>query len=464
MRKRPNILLIMLDQLRYDCLGYAGAFPVRTPNIDRLAAGGAWMERAYTSNPVCCPARQAMMTGRRPESYGALWNFHITLDVKSMGPDMPTFSKALADAGYETALMSRWDASQGHGPKEFGYGTHYSERDYIDWRKGRHPDGAGMSGWGVDPVPLEDSPTHRTAAMAVEWMRDRAKDPETPWHMNFNISEPHLPCRANARFMDMYDPASIPRWGSFDDSMEGKPYAQRQAVHSRELSAKADWAKASELVRCYYATISQIDDAVGMLMGFLDEAGLWGDTLVALTADHGDMCGSHRLFDKHMVMYEDVLRVPAIVRWDGVIPPGQRRAEHSVNTLDVPATFMEAAGLGVPEGWHGRSLLPLLTGSSDAGGWPDFAVSAYNGQQYGLYCQRAIVSGDHKYVWNPTDLDELYDLRADPWELDNRIHDAGLTDVLASLRLRLHDELRRCGDGLVKGPWLDSHLLHGKKL
>jgi len=259
----------------------------------------------------------------------------------------------------------------------------------------------------------------------------------------------------------MYDPAAIPPWPSFAETFEGKPYIQKQQLHSWGIEhfAWEDWAP---IVARYYGSVSEMDEAVGRVLAELDALGEAERTIVIFTADHGDMCGAHRMMDKHCIMYDDVLHVPLVVRWPGVVPAGAECGRFVYGFLDLAPTLSEIASLGGPEGgFHGRSLLPLL-GGEEPGDWREAVVATYNGQQFGLYCQRMIRTGRWKYVWNPTDVDELYDLAEDPAELRNRIADPDLAETLAGLRRRLHDELAGF-DGLLNG-WTRRQLLDGKKL
>jgi arylsulfatase A-like enzyme len=169
------------------------------------------------------------------------------------------------------------------------------------------------------------------------------------------------------------------------------------------------------------------------------------------------------MMDKHYVMYDDVVKVPLVVRWPGVVAAGQRCDRFVHPLLDIPPTILEVLGLDVPEFFHGRSLMPLWRGE-EASEWRQAAVATYNGQQFGLYTQRMIRTREWKYVWNTTDVDELYNLREDPAELNNRIRDPQCKDVLKALRAELYEQLARDGDGLVLNEWMRDQLLLGLKI
>ncbi len=220
-----------------------------------------------------------------------------------------------------------------------------------------------------------------------------------------------------------------------------------------------DWAPA---VARYFAMISQVDDMFGRVLAALDAAGAAQNTIVYFTSDHGDMCGSHGMLDKHYVLYDDVMAVPMAVRWPGHIAPGTVVNDYVSQCLDFAPTVEELLGREPPAHLHGHSLVPLLRGQAQSRR-PAYAVASGNGQQFGLYTQRALRTDVYKYVWNLTDTDELYDLQADPGELHNRIADPALADTLADLRRDLRAELIRQEDPFARSGWLDGQLLRGCK-
>ncbi|HBP38273.1 MAG TPA: sulfatase, partial [Clostridiales bacterium] len=207
---------------------------------------------------------------------------------------------------------------------------------------------------------------------------------------------------------------------------------------------------------------AQLDDAVGLMLASLRELAAERNTLVIYTSDHGDLCGGHGMLDKHYVLYDDVTRVPLIMRWPDRIKPGLRIREFVSNCLDLGVTLGDLCQLeGVRPG-HGLSLAVLLDGQAQPE--RDYAVFAGNGQQFGLYSQRGIRTADWLYIWNATDIDELYEVAADPGQKNNRIADPALAGILSQLRLRLHRELKRRDDPLTRYGWLDGQLLENRKM
>lgn len=461
---RPNFLMICCDQLRYDAPGFAGpnaalGRPALTPNIDGLARRGVWMENAYSALPTCCPARQCMLAGKRPETFGALWNYDITSKVPSLRPEMPTWSAALHQAGYRMEYVGKWHVSPDHDPTHFGYDHWCSDSEYAAWRREHHPDCAlDHDYWGcTDPVPTEDTHTHYLTARAVDRLRELAAG-EGPWHLRLDLSEPHLPCQPCEEFARRYAPEDTSPWPSFSDDLKGKPYVQTQQLWSWDNEDKT-WADWSRYVARYFAVVSQVDDAVGRLLTALEETGQAEDTYILFCADHGDMCGSHRMMDKHYVLYDDTVRVPTVWAGPGIAP---RREAGFVNaSLDMAATVCDL--LGVPCFVNdGLSYAPALRGEPEE--LRDYAVSSFNGQQFGLFTQRMYRTARWKYIWNLTDVDELYHLSEDPWEMHNLARDPACGEILRDLRLRLFEVLKREDPDVIKTVWPRRQLLDGKKV
>ncbi|MHA6481350.1 sulfatase-like hydrolase/transferase [Paenibacillus sp. strain BS8-2] len=462
-RKQPNIVIIMVDQQRYDCLGYSKDYPVHTPHLDALAAQGMWFEQAYTPIPLCSPARQAFIAGRRAEALGTLWNYDLGPRIPPLEPDVYAWPRGLQALGYKNGYIGKWHVHPAASPAAFGYDEYISEFQYEQYRREKYPDTTWKEGFvgEVDPVPLEDTETHWLTQQAIDRMKNYAAD-GGPWHLRLDLREPHLPCRPAEPFASMYHAEEIPMWRSFGDTFDNKPYIQLQQLINWEVEDWT-WEQWAPIVARYYGIISQVDDAIGRFISELDRLGLREDTLVIYTTDHGDMCGGHRMMDKHYVLYDDIVHVPMIVRWPGVVTPGSRCDAFVYNMLDLPPTLLEAANCErVPDFMTGRSLMDLLE-KGQAKDWREEVVATYNGQQFGLYTQRMIRTKEWKLIWNLTDVDELYHLTDDPDELHNSIHDPANKEMIAYLRHRLYDILSSEGDTLVQNQWMRDQLLRGRK-
>jgi arylsulfatase A-like enzyme len=440
----PNLLFIMADQHRYDCMGHAGRFDIHTPHLDRLASEGASFARAYTPIPVCAPARQSLLCSRQADSFGAYWN-HSFFPARTLAPSDDLWTLRLKAAGYQGALIGKWNSSATHGPQDFGYDT------WLD----DYQCGAEFSGgwFGCDsPVPVEESKEFHQAGQAVALM-ERFKADGRPFHLRVDFDSPHLPCRPSEPYASMYRDKELTPWDSFGDSLEGKPYIQRQQLANWGLEGMA-WDDWQPCVRRYYGMVGQIDGAVGVMLSALDRLGLAEDTVVVYTSDHGDTCGGHGMIDKHYILYDDVIRVPLIIRAPGV---AFDRGAFVSNCLDIGPTLEELCGLKPPGAErHGQSLISAPP--------RDCIVSSGNGQQFGFYSQRCVRTREHKYIWNLTDTDELYDLSIDPGELTNRVHDPAYQQLLHDLRHQLYHRLRALDDPLLRGHWVERQLTEGRKL
>ena len=457
---RPNILFITYDQMRYDCVGASHIRPVKTPNIDRIADNGAYFENCYTPMPVCCPARQSMLTAKRPEQLGALWNHHGIFPVKHITPETPNFVNRLVENGYNAEFIGSWEADPENSPLAYGYKKFISKQEIQKKIDEKYPDVKYTNSWfGCEnPVPLEDSFTHTSAKIVINELEELSKS-EKPFFLHIDNTEPHLPVRPSYPFSNMYNPDEIERWGTLDDTYEGKPYIHKQQTLNWGLEGKT-WEDWKYTVALYYGLVSQYDDALGRILDKVEELGIAENTIIVYTCDHGDMCGSHGYLDKHICMYEDILHIPLAIRWDGHIKK-QRYDAFCYQCLDVPPTIMNLAGIPLDFPNDGKDLSEYMLNGGDDG--RDFAVSAYNGMQFGLMTLRSITTKKYKYVWNLTDIDELYDLEIDPYELHNLIYDEDKKNVIADLRKKLYYELQRCHDCAISCVGR-VHLLVGKKI
>ncbi|MDF2964604.1 MAG: sulfatase [Paenibacillus sp.] len=445
--KPPNILFIMLDQLRYDCIGSSGGYPVFTPNIDRLAEEGVSFSNAFTPIPICCPSRQALINGRRPETFGALWNFKNGLSIPALAPTEYAWPRELGRLSYKSVFLGKWDVHPERSPIEYGYDAYTGFEKYKEMIAARYPEVQYQAGYmgERDPIPVEHSKTHWLADQACASIKELSEG-DAPWFVSLHFTEPHLPCRPSGLFADMYRPEDIPIWKGFNETFANKPYIQKQQLHSWQIQDYT-WEEWAPVVARYYGIISQADDAIGKVLQALELNKVSGNTVVIFTSDHGDMCGSHRMIDKHYVLYDDVVKVPLIIKYPGVTQRGLMCDRFVYNMLDLPPTLLEILQLQTPEFFHGRSLLPLLK-NEPVPDWRTEVISTYNGQQFGLYTQRMLRTDKWKYIWNTTDVDELYHLEQDPHELTNLIYDPNCSEVIKAYRRMLYQRLLEEGEAL----------------
>jgi len=470
MEKKPNVLLIMVDQLRYDSLGFVGKVPVKTPNIDRLARKGLSFTNAFTTIPTCCPARQSFLTGDTAEHIGALWNYDITLPVASLMPETPTWTKLLSDKGYSCAYIGKWHCSPVYDPTNFGFERYYGEIDYEKYIESKGYDDFKAVGWkgACSPVPVEESRTHILAKEALKSIYEFEKR-NAPWLVCLEFPEPHLPCHPSEPFFSLYTREDAVPWEGFYDDLKDKPLMQKRQLKNWNVEGYSwdDWAPT---VAAYYGIISQLDDAVGKVLDELERTGTADNTVIIFTSDHGDMCGSHGMPDKHYNMYDDVTHVPLIMKLPNVIPENAISDQLISHTLDVPRTLTDILDVEPMDTMVGHSFNHWfqryeLNEQRKVTAKPirDCVIATYHGAQFGLYCQRMIRTKKYKFIWNPTDINELYDTESDPGELNNCIGKKEYAQIELELSKELYKKLIELNDDIVKESWLAYQLTGERK-
>ena len=443
----PNVLLVHSDQHRYDCLSRHDPSRARTPHLDRLAEGGMDFSHAFTPNPVCSPARASLQTGAWATTHGVL-SIMGTDVYRPARPELPVLTRLLADAGYRVGHVGKFHGEVAGGPTDHGAEVYVGTNGYRRWRKAQglppQPRENGLLGE-VDPhVTVEQSTLAWQCDHVLRLLRDFAGSGR-PFFLRWDPPEPHLPNVIPAEMADWYPPGDIDPWPSFPDPLENKPFVQRRTRRRWGVEGWA-WDDWQPVVSRYLAEVELLDRQVGRLLDALDELGLADGTLVAYSADHGDLCGGHGMVDKHFMMYDDVLRVPLILRLPGVLPAGTVRDDFAVNEIDLARTFLGVAGVEVPKSFVGRDLLAGPTGREDV-------YSQYHGTHQGLYSSRMLRDRRWKYVYNPVSFDELYDLDADPGEVVNLVDAPEHAGELRRLRGRCGEWMREVGDPLSAPLW-----------
>ncbi|MGI9031107.1 MAG: choline-sulfatase [Ilumatobacteraceae bacterium] len=416
--RRPNLLLVMADQLGAPFLPSYGHHVVRAPALSGLAERGVQFSSAYTPSPLCAPARFAMMTGRLNSRIGAYDN------ASELPASVPTFAHHLRAGGYQTCLVGKMHfvgPDQLHGfesrlttdiyPADFGWTPNWDDPGgRIDWWFHNMDSviGAGVAE-ATNQLDFDDEVGYQ----AVRKLRDLARSADDrPWMLTVSFTHPHDPYAMRQQYWDRYDHDEIdlPRVASIpEDALD--PHSRRL----RHVSAMDDVEITDEHVRnarhAYYAAISYVDDWVADLLETLQTCGLAEDTVVVFTADHGDLLGERGLWYK-MNFFEPAARVPLIVAGPQIEPGA---APDPVSLLDLLPTLLDLASVDRPDDVDGDSLVPLLGGDRQ----PDRTV-------VGEYLAEGTVApivmvrrGDWKYVACATDPPQLYDLATDPDELVN---------------------------------------------
>ena len=455
----------MVDQWRYDAAGHQGNPIVRTPNLDRLAAEGVRLTRAFTTVPLCTPTRASLWTGLWPTHHGVLINTHwrspAPAPQNARLPDgMPTLGTILRDAGYATAYFGKWHVGPesdlprcgfDHAPPAGAFQRRLRERGVR--REVREPIARDyiVKDYlfaGITNLDEDDFYEIWLCSQAEEWLRrQRANAPRDPFACVISLPGPHPGYVVPERYARLYAPSEMPLWPNTHDDLAEKPSPHRlyrdAITHSGSLSDD-EWRKC---IARYYAFCTLIDDQLGRMLALLEELGVGEDTLVLFVTDHGDLIGAHGLWDKGPFLYEEQIHIPCIARLPGTLPGGAT-CDSFVMLHDLMPTLAEGLGQSLPRPVDGRSVWGQLRGEPPPGDWPDDAYVQYHGEGIALYSIRALRTARHKYVYYPFDRDELYDLEADPWELRNLAEEPEARPVLEELRVRLVRRMRAADDVL----------------
>ena len=460
MSPRPNILVFMVDQLRYDACGCFGSTVCQTPHLDRLASEGMGFTHAFASVPLCTPTRASFWSGLWPSHHGVLINTHWQKPVTKNRLDrsVPILSEVLKGGGRQTAHFGKWHVGPDSEMSERGFdhvvtrtdfqsqlkaqGKQFEVRDRIsrDYIIKDYPFA------GITSAEDEDFFEIWLCRRAEEWLRAQASSSQ-PFFCCVSTPGPHPGYVVPESYALRYDPAKMPLWPNVRDDLGDRP-----AVHRlyRDVIAQCGDLSDDEWRTCvarYYAFITLIDDQFGRLLALLDELHLSENTLVLFVSDHGDLIGAHGLFDKGPMMYDEQLHIPLVARWPGVVPAGEK-CDAMITFLDLMPTLVDAAGLALTQPVDGRSLLPFLRGDS-VSGWPEDVYCQYNGEGISLYSVRAVRSRRYKYVYYPYDQDELYDEQSDPWEMHNLANEPSAAPILEDMKQRLVRWMESAEDVMV---------------
>ena len=415
--RRPDVIVLLTDQQRADALGAAGAADLRTPAMDRLAREGVMFTRAFAATPQCSPSRAALLTGRHPHRTGVMGNTAVGGQPAGMsGPldrAVPTLGGVFGAAGYETAYFGKWHL--GGTPGEYGFAIHDAK---------------------VDDATL--------ARRVLEFLRTReAESDRRPLLLIVSWLNPHdIYGVLTSRLPDARALADARLPANLDDDLQQKPFPQRHFLEEDQgkpfLGAdRAVWRR----YRAYYnALVEQVDREIGTVVDALELRK--ASAITVFSSDHGDLGGAHGLPYKGPAMYDELVRVPLVIRWPGQVAAAQSGA--LVSLIDVFPTLCDLTGVPAPGGFDGLSLRGILEGKSPA--VRDMVFGEYYGKQAWRVPIRMVRSARWKYVRYRNDGEELYDLSADPGELRNLARDPGAASERAQLARELDEWIRRTGD------------------
>ena len=433
---KPNIVLFLTDQLRRDALGLYGNTICRTPHLDALANSGVVFDNAYTTSPVCSPSRSSLLTGLYAHNHGVMMNTHISPAWnRGLNTEIPTFSSLLKDHNYALDYVGKWHVHEDLPPQSYGFDQYinYNSKHEaipeslisIDFPGGSQPVAGTLN------APLEQSKPWVNTEHGVSRIRERANS-DQPFFLRVDLTAPHFPNIVPEPYASLYDETPIPPWPNFSETFKNKPSSHRRKHQEFQLQDK-EWSWWEPVIAKYYSEVTLIDACVGKLMAAIEQAGIINDTIIIFSTDHGDALGSHRHFEKAGTMYDEVFRIPLIIKSPNSRP---NRIQSFVRLMDLMPTILDFATISKPEKLDALSLVPFIKGHTPAE-WPDSIYAEHHGEVWGYQTQRMVRTTDWKYVFNPHDLDELYDLQSDPHEMHNCIDDPSASSKLLEMKGRL---------------------------
>ncbi len=441
-QERPNILFIYADDHTSQSISAYGSRINETPNIDRLAREGMRFDNNYVTNSICAPMRAVIQTGQYSHLNGVMVNGN------RFDPSQTTFPKLLQKGGYQTAVIGKWHL--GSEPEGFDhFQVLYGQGPYYNPPL-RTPNGRKKY-TGYTPNVITEQ--------TLDWLKND-RNGEDPFMLMYQFKAPHRNWQPGPNYLNMYDDEKIPEPPTLFDDYEGRGSAaqvqdmtiaetltkrdlklngppgrltdeqarkwkaaygpKNEAYHEADLEGKEKvrW-KYQRYIKDYLRCVAAIDDNVGRVLDYLDQTGLAENTIVVYSADQGFYLGEHGWFDKRW-MYEQSLRAPLLVRWPGVTEPGRVNTD-IVSPLDFPETFLDVAGVDVPDEMQGRSLVPLLKGNTPDD-WREYFYYQYYEFPGWHYVRRhyGVTDGRYKLIhyYNLNEW-EMFDLKFDPYELNS---------------------------------------------
>lgn len=467
----PNILFIMTDQHRWDCVGANGNKLIKTPNFDRLASEGANFTHAFVNAPVCVPSRASFFTGRYPHSHRNRVNY-TPLDRREV-----LMQSRLREAGYVTASIGKLHL---HPPtvaeaKRTGFDIvelhdavspldRFS--DYVRWREQNDPQAKEIKNYrayakdipkGRNPfrAAIEDKYTDTTwVGLRTRHYIKQLAESHKPFFLFSSFWKPHSPFEVPEPFDSMYDHVTVPlpEQQTLDD-IKRLPLPLRLLILRGRPVYDIDRTRLQWMLRSYYGSISHVDREVGLILKTLEETGQADNTIVVFSSDHGDQLLEHGLTGKNC-FFESSIRVPFMLRFPERVPPA--RYDQLIESVDLLPTLFELAGLPEPYNNQGGSLVPLIT-RTDRRYTPRDAVFCENvipevitsGRLEFEFIKGAGIHGVRhpdarmvrtnrwKFNYYPEGEAELYDLKNDPGEMHNLHGEPEYREIEIELKERL---------------------------
>ena len=466
--KQPNIILIMTDQLRWDCLGYAGHPDVKTPYLDTLASKGVVFDHAYSACPSCIAARAALHTGMEQSHHGRVgyednipWNYAHTM------------AGELSKAGYYTQCVGKMHVHPlrnylGFDNVDLHDGYLHSARygsvpyresqfvadDYFYWLKQELGVTADVTDTGIDCNSYLARPwMHDEKYHPTNWVTERSldflrrRDPRKPFFLMASYLRPHPPFDAPQYYFDLYKDKELR--APFVGDWETDKYLKRDGRIFDSKTGPIDPELARQAQIGYYACITHLDHQIGRLIMALIEHEVYDDSIIIFTSDHGEELCDHHMFRKSRP-YEGSCHIPLLISAGKNVMPGIKVSSvcHDIAELrDVMPTLLEIAGAEIPDSVDGHSLLAL---TEDPGS--TVRTWLHGEHSYGEFSNHWIVTETDKYIWySETGEEQYFCLKDDPHELCCRIGDAACQDRINELRGHLIDSLKGRSEGFTDG-------------
>lgn len=466
---KPNVLLIMVDQMRADCLSILDHPVVDTPNLDQLARQGALFKNAYAATPSCVPARASVLTGMSQTSTGRVgYEDNVSWDYEHTMPG------EFAKAGYHTQSIGKMHVYPTRNLCGFhnvvlhdGY-MHYNRfkhttktsesfeqtDDYLPWLRERAGSHVDVTDLGLDcnastvarpwELPEELHPTNWVTTQSIDFLRRR--DPTKPFFLKMSFVRPHPPFDPPKVFYDMYRDLELPQapvglWAMGEDEEKAgyNPVTDRGLVPTRRMK---------QAQAAYYALITHIDHQIGRFLMAMEEYGVYDDTIILFVSDHGELLGDHHLFRKSMP-YEGSAKVPLILSDPGNFLDVAKNCQlDQVSELkDIMPTLLDVANIEIPPTVEGESLLPLWKDEDKP--WRGYIHGEH---EYGDESFHYITDGKEKYIWfSQTGEEQFFNLQEDPDELVNLADETDYGKVINRRRQQLIQELTGREEGYTDG-------------
>jgi N-acetylglucosamine-6-sulfatase len=442
--QRPNIVFILMDDLRFDELGCTGHPFVQTPHIDRLAKEGAIFRNAFATTPLCSPSRSCFLTGHYAHTTGITDN----IDRSPQSHQLVTWPRLLHDADYTTAFIGKWHMGVDDSPRP-GFDHWVSVKGqgrYVDPDLNFDGKPAKEKGYVTDifdqhAIAFLKRPH---AAPFCLFLAHKCVHPDLEQRADGTISDPNAATFLPAeRHKMLYADKTPPRRPNAFIPPTDKPALMRKIDDLPPLGRKT--ATDDETIRNRLRLLMAAEEGVGQILATLQETGQLDRTLIVFTSDHGYFYGEHGLSVERRLAYEEAIRIPLLIRYPPLIRPATS-ADQFILSIDLAPTLLELAGASIPKGLHGRSFLPLLRGETFH---PRTSVLIEHVSDNVFPRVRnlgyqAVRTDRWKYIHyrEVAKADELYDLQADPYELKNLIADSAHRQTLA----KMQDELSRLLD------------------